>query len=361
MAGIAAAAISFGMQGGLLAGGSIAGLAIPSLWQAGLASTFGTAALIAIAGMALIVAGLLSASIIGGSVAFSGAVTALIGYAFAGHVVTAGPRWLTVPALLAHMSAVAFWIGSLLPLHAALAGRDAVPIVRRFSAIAAFAVGILIVAGLIIATLQVRDLAALVTTLYGRVLMAKLALVAGALALAAANKWRLTPRLARKDSSAPIALRRTIAAEIVIALAILVVTAVLGTTPPPRALVSNHSPLPDYHSADQHHEHGLSLELLSASQRATLRFSSAHAGANDVEIAISDEDGSAVDAKEVMISAANAAAGVEPIRRAAVRVRPGTWEAKNLLLVPSGTWSIRVEALASDFEKPVFEGAVELR
>jgi len=42
-------------------------------------------------------------------------------------------------------------------------------------------------------------------------------------------------------------------------------------------------------------------------------------------------------------------------------VRPGTWEAKNLLLVPSGTRSIRVETLASDFEKPVFEGAVELR
>src|SRR5262249_7046847 len=133
------------------------------------------------------------------------------------------------------------------------------------------------------------------------------------------------------------------------------------TTPPPRALLSNHSPSHEYHSADQHNEHGLSLELFSASQRATLRFSSAHAGANDVEIALGDEDGSAIDAKEVMISAANTAAGVEPIRRAAVRVRPGAWEAKSLLLVPSGKWSIRVEALASDFEKPVFEGAVELR
>jgi copper transport protein len=358
--GLFAATLSVGVQGGLLIGGSIEGIASPAIWQTGLASTFGRSALVAFAGLALILAGMRWPSPAGRMVALGGALVAMISYAFAGHVVTAGPRWLTVPAFIAHTSAVAFWIGSLLPLRAALSHDQAALLVRRFSSIAVAAVAILIVAGIVIAVLQVRSFAALVTTTYGWILVGKLALVAGLLSLAALNKWRLTTALARRDPRAAIALRRTINAELAIVAAILIATAALGTTPPPRALLNEHTHTPEHHSADQHHAHGLSVEMSDAGRRVTLTFASAHAGANNVEVAIGDAGGKAVEAKEVTVTAANPAAGVEPIRRSAVSIRPGAWAINGLTLVPAGKWSIGVEVLVSDFEKPIFQGTVDL-
>src|SRR5690606_36205139 len=125
-----------------------------------------------------------------------------------------------------------------LPLHRAVTrlGREAAPIVRRFSRIAVGAVALLVAAGLIMVVLQVGSMSGLVGTTYGLILLAKLALVAALLALAAINKLRLTPSLALGEPGAVMALRRTIAAEVGLALAILVATAALGTTPPPRVL-----------------------------------------------------------------------------------------------------------------------------
>jgi putative copper export protein len=70
---------------------------------------------------------------------------------------------------------------------------------------------------------------------YGRMLLAKLLLVAGLLALAALNHLRLTPRLLAYDRSALKALRRSIRAEIALAGIILLVTAALTTLAGPPA------------------------------------------------------------------------------------------------------------------------------
>jgi copper transport protein len=101
--------------------------------------------------------------------------------------------------------------------------------------------------------------------------------------------------------------------------------------------------------------------MSSGSRRATLTFASALAGVNDIEVAISDGAGNPVEAQEVTLTAANPAAGVEPIRRSAVPVRPGVWAFEGVMLVPAGEWTVGVEALVSDFEKPMFEGTVRLR
>jgi copper transport protein len=359
LVGLVAAVLSIGVQGGALSGRPFSQLFGPDLWHIGFASTFGRSALIACAGMALITVGMRWPS--RRILALAGAVVALASFAFAGHVVTAGPAWLTVPVILAHTSAVAFWVGSLLPLRAALKQDNAAAVVRRFSAVAVAAVAILIVAGIAIAALQVGSFSALVTTAYGWMLLGKLALVSGLLWLAALNKWWLTPALSRGDPRAAVILRRTIGAEICVAAAILVATAALGTTPPPRALLSGHAHSPDHHLAHEHHAHGLSIEMSNGARRAAVTLSSAHAGTNAAKITLTDADGSALDAKEVIFIAANFSAGVEPIQRSAVRLRPGVWTVDSLQLVPAGAWAIGVEALVSDFEKPMFEGTVEVR
>jgi copper transport protein len=218
-----------------------------------------------------------------------------------------------------------------------------------------------VAAGLIIAVLQVGSVRGLIDTTYGLILLAKLALVAVLVALAAINKLRLTPSLARGEADAAMALRRTIAAEIGLALSILVATAALSTTPPPRVLDGG---------AEQHTGHmieahgqlaGVSVTMVSSGRSAEFALASALSGSNSAQIKLLDSSGAPIQPNEVTLVAANPSAGVEPIRRTAEATGPGTWRIKDLLLVPAGRWSIRVDALVSDFEKATFETVITLR
>jgi copper transport protein len=361
--GCCAALLAIGVQGGLLIGGPIRSIATLATWRTGLLSSFGRTALAALIGLGMIAAILAQGSLPRRSIALVGSAIALIGFALSGHVVTSGPRWLTAPVLIAHTSAVAFWAGSLLPLRSVirLSTEEAEPIVRRFSRIAVGAVALLVLAGATIAFLQVRSVAGLLTTTYGWLLLAKLAFVAGLLALATFNKLLLTPSLARDDPRVKSALRKTITMELALAIAILVVTALLGTTPPPRVAPGTYAPSADIHSAHEHHAQALSVEMANAGRRATITFSSGESGPNAVEIEITDESGDELEAQEVRLTASNPSAGVEPIRRTADLIKRGHWQVTDLMLVPAGHWSIRIEALVSDFEEPTFDGVMELR
>jgi copper transport protein len=364
-AGCLAALAAIGVQGGLLLAGPLASLAEPATWRIGLASSYGITAATAALGLALVAAGLWpQRSEALRPIAWLGAAAALASFTLSGHVVTAGPRWLTAPVLIVHTSAAAFWAGALAPLLQAIGELDraAAPLVARFSRRALAAVTILIVAGAVIAVLQVDSLSALVETRYGLILIAKIGLVAGLIALAAVNKLRLTPSLARGLTGAATALRRTIAAEIALVLAILIATAALGTTPPPRAFAGG---------AESHAGHlaeapgpevaGLSVTIASAGRSAEIVLASARSGVNQAEITLLDGTGRPLQAQDVTFIAANPAAGVEPIRRTAEPAGPGRWRVDELLLVPAGRWSLRVDVLMSDFEKAIFETEVALR
>jgi copper transport protein len=340
-AGGLAALIAVGLQGGLLLGGPVSSLANAATWRIGLTSGFGTTAVVAFAGLACVTAGLwLNRQTILRPLVYVGAAVALASFALSGHIVTAGPRWITIPVLLAHTTAVAFWVGSLLPLHQAIAlsGAKAAPVVQRFSRTAVIAVAALVIAGLIIVVLQVQSLRGLVTTTYGLILLAKLGLVAGLLGLAVFNKLRLTPALAGGDPGAATALRRTIAAEVVLAAAILVATAALGTTPPPRVLAGSA----ETHAGHSYGTHqaasrGLSVTIIGAGRSVEVVLDSDRSGINGAQIRLLGSAGGPLAAQEVTFIAANPSAGVEPIRRTAEAVALGTWQVDHLLLVPRAT------------------------
>ena len=82
----------------------------------------------------------------------------------------------------------------------------------------------------------------LTSTAYGWRLFGKLALVAGLLALAALNRLVLTPALAEGSPDAARRLRLSLAADIVLGLAVLAVTATFPLSPPPRALAAAARP-----------------------------------------------------------------------------------------------------------------------
>lgn len=146
--------------------------------------------------------------------------------AFNGHAAA-----ISLPAgflTMAHMTAAAWWVGSLWLLRRACAnaeGEDLVRLVTRFSSLAIRIVAALIVVGIALIVVLVDFDASPWQTDYVRTLVLKLALVMAVLALAIYNKLRLAPRLPRNAA----ALRRNITAELAVIAGVLLITAVLTT------------------------------------------------------------------------------------------------------------------------------------
>lgn len=150
-----------------------------------------------------------------------------------------------------HLLAAAAWTGALAMLLKVLFSPvdDDEAVTDARLALAGFAIAGSVLVALVIATglfngwmiVGVAGLMLLPETLYGQLLIAKLLLFAAMLALAAANRWRLTPRLAAAQAAgdtalAVRALKISIAFESGAAALILVLVAWLGTLAPPTVL-----------------------------------------------------------------------------------------------------------------------------
>jgi copper transport protein len=353
---IATAALGIGLEGGLLAAAPLGDLLRPATWALGFASTAGASALVAITALAVLLLGLtcrpgrLSTAALA-----AGAVAALGALALTGHAASAAPRWLTVPAVMLHGLAMAFWLGAFWPLRIVLARESrsvAAAAVARFSRLAIGAVLLLIVAGLVLAAVQVETLAALVTTGYGRLLLLKLAAVAALLGLAAWNKRRLTPRLAAGDEAAARRLRRSIGAEMAVAAAVLALTAALGQTVPPRALDAGHD-----HGAPA----GYTVVASADDLTATVAVAPARIGRNGADIFLQRPDGAPLRALALEIELALPAAGVEPLVRMARAVEPGHYRVDALDIPLAGRWTLTLGVLVSDFDKRHVAVALPIR
>ncbi|TLU71115.1 copper homeostasis membrane protein CopD [Lichenicoccus roseus] len=150
-----------------------------------------------------------------------------------------------------HLLAAAIWIGALGILTmmvmdhlARTSGSPARRLDRAlsgFSGVGTAAVALLILSGLINSWFLVgpNHLWGLFTTLYGRLLLIKLALFMVMLGLAALHRWRLTPRLQTAAQGGAdirdgvIEIRRSIALETVSAVLVLGLVAWFGTLAPP--------------------------------------------------------------------------------------------------------------------------------
>ncbi len=302
----------------LAAGGAVVSLAAPSLVMRRLA-------------------GLIALAVLAFAVSLSG------------HASTAPPAAITHRAVSVHVAAAAVWVGALVPLALLLSAGTSEAATRAlasFSRIVPWAVVALALTGGFLAAVQVRTPAALWETAYGRVLLAKLALVAAMLALAALNRWRLTKPALAGDAAARRRLVRVIAVEAVLAVAVVGTLALWRFTPPPRALAAAAAAPVEVHI---HTDAGM----------ATLTLTPGRAGPLAVEIALATTDFGALPAKEVRATFANQAAGIEPIRRPATET-DGVWRIDGLTLPVAGVWTVRLDVLVSDFETLRLDGTVTL-
>ena len=158
-----------------------------------------------------------------------GGVIAVGGFLITGHTSTHALRAVLSPLLALHLLVVAFWFGALVPLALVIrleSRATAAGLLKRFSVIAGWLVPLILVAGLAMAWLLTGTLKVLGKP-YGELLIVKLAGFGLLMLLAADNRWRLTP--AYEEARSPTSLRRSLAAEYVLIVAVLSVTAVLTT------------------------------------------------------------------------------------------------------------------------------------
>jgi putative copper resistance protein D len=184
--------------------------------------------------------------------ALAAAVSLVATIAWTGHAAstpnTLGYLHLASDAL--HLTAASAWIGGLVPLALLLGASRCHPrwaslelgALQRFSTLGIASVATLILSGFVNAWILVGSFRGLVVTGYGQLLMLKLAAFAVMLALAAFNRFRLTPRLAlASDDARQDALRglsRNTLIEIALGLSIFAMVGVLGTLHPAAHLVN---------------------------------------------------------------------------------------------------------------------------
>jgi copper resistance protein D len=141
-----------------------------------------------------------------------------------------------------HLCAAGAWIGGLVPLTLFLGcasfslGQTVVSVLLRFSMLSLCCVSVLIVTGISNSWLLVGSLHALFTTPYGRLLLLKLTLFGILIGFGARNRFLVKARL-RKGSANPdllSQLRRNVLCEVCLGVAIVLIVACLGVTPPAR-------------------------------------------------------------------------------------------------------------------------------
>jgi copper transport protein len=350
VAGVVAVPLSVGAQGIDALGLALSGLGEKVAWTAGLETSYG---LTAVAAAFSLLAGFFSleagSSRVARGLSLFGLLGAGVALALSGHASAAAPQWLMRPAVFVHAACLVFWIGSLIPLAGLLRGdrADALPALSRFSRTIPFAIVPLILSGGTLALVQIETPRALIAMAYGQLLVAKLCLVAILLAIAAFNRFRITPAVAAVPDAAR-RLVRSIVAEVALVVVIFGVVAGWRFTPPPRALeIAASRPA--------------TLHIHTDKAMADLTLRPGRAGPVQASIMLLDGSFGGLDAKEVTLTFRNEPAGIEPVVRTALRTADGHWIVDNLVIPVPGRWTVGIDILVNDFEKLPLEGTIDVR
>ncbi|GLQ82358.1 copper resistance protein C [Mesorhizobium huakuii] len=350
LCGLVATPLSLGFQGLDALGAPLPHLAQPVIWRTGLGTSFGWTVLVALISLGLGLLSLAGPRVLARPLALAGLLAVGVALAASGHASAAEPQWLTRPLVFVHGIGIAFWAGALVPLGLALKRQTAgaVAFLRRFSRAILPVVAVLAAAGIVLAVIQVQTPSALAGTAYGRLLLIKLALLVFLFTLAAVNRWKLTASAEAGATEVQRRLTRSIAVEMLIALAIFGVAAGWRFTPPPRALaIAAAQPV--------------SVHIHALEAMADLSITPGHAGPVAASMIIMTGDFGPLDAKEVTLVLSKPDSGIEPLKRAATKPGDGSWRVDNLVIPVPGRWMVRIDILVSDFKIVKIEAPVDIR
>lgn len=341
--GLVMTPVALGLHGTDALGLPLAGVFTAAAWTTGFATSFGTMTVLALLAGLVALAGLTL-----NPLAFLATALLAAAYASAGHAGAAEPQWLTRPAVFLHLAALCFWLGALIPLGLWLRAGQGAAALKRFSNIIPFAVLLLAGSGLALGMVQMGEGFSGWTTSYGRILTAKLVLLAVLFALAAWNRWFLTAPALDGNAGATNRLRGVILIEMVLVVAILGLAAGWRFTPPPRTLSAV--------AAMPAHSH-----IHAGNVMADVTITPGSAGKVAVEIWLSDGDMQPIAPQAVTLGLAMPERGIERLVHEARPDEDGLWQVPDLILPLAGTWQIDLEIRVTRFSISRIGGEIEIK
>jgi copper transport protein len=282
----------------------------------------------------------------------------------AGHAATTSPAWLSVPIDMVHVLAMITWVGGLVMIVGALLPRrepaELRAVLPAFSSVAFAAVTLLAASGLYNAFRGIGTVDAIFTTTYGLLVVCKVVLLAGILAVANTSRRLVRGRVVAyaMTAAAPVAdevrlgddevaterLRRAVFVEALVALVVLGFSAVLVAEPRGK-------------------------EALVAADRAPISATAPLGGGKSVRVTVAPgthgpvtvtaalSDGSSP--KSITATATQQRAQIGPLRIPLHREGAGVYDGSTSLPV-SGRWEIDLVVSTSVFDATTTDVTIEL-
>jgi copper transport protein len=352
--------VAMGFGGADIVAGGAGALFSGAAWSAALKSTLSVSAAIGIPG-ALLLAWAFGQRI--EWALWTGFALLIASFLVTGHAATAAPAWLAATGVGLHLVGGAFWFAALTPLIATAKGAatpEAARVMDEFSTRALWLVGLVLLSGLLIAWIQVRSPANLATTDYGQLLLVKLGLVVVILAMAAWNKTRLTPALARGDAGAAGRMARSIRIESILMLLAVAAAASLTLPTPPRAL-GEQAAMAAGGGAMAGDGAGFRETWTSGDYSVEVEVTPARTGENMVMLRFKDAAGAPVAMQRASIDLSLPAAQIEGVTTVGEAMPPDMYHFMISELIIPGDWAFAVSAFVSDFDRLSFEGTVPVK
>jgi copper transport protein len=282
--------------------------------------------------------------------------------ALSGHGSSQSPVALNFPVNAIHVGAMATWLGGLAALLLVLPaatrsatspadrGRLLAGPLGRFSALALVMVALIMATGLIQAYVYVRHLGDLLSTGYGRAVLAKFLLLLAVIGIAAYNRRAVIPRLRRiaELGGSPglpgVLLRRSLRGEVALLAVVIGVTAALASYAPPVSA----QPGP-FSTTTEVGPTTLEMDVDPAA-----------VGANQIHIYFFDAKTGAPykSGKELTVTATLPDKQIGPLPLPVQDAGPGHYIVQSALLNAPGKWELGLTLRVSEFDQ--FETKVEV-
>lgn len=287
--------------------------------------------------------------------------------ALSGHEATQDLVPLALLSDLVHLSAVSLWLGGLTLLVAVVLPRrlpdELATVVPRFSKLAFGAVVAILATGVFQGWREVRSIAALTQTTYGKLLIIKVALFTLMVGLAFFSRryvqarYRVpaaTGRLsfgpgaaadAPTDGETVARLRRTVGAEAVVAVVVLAVTALLVNAQPARSALAQP----------------FSTEMRSDAVLVDVTVDPAKTGPAALHFYTLSPEGAVKEVQDLTASLTLPSRDVGPLAVPVQRAGPGHFVASGFNIPLSGKWTLEVKVLLSDIDEADVTGTVPVK
>jgi copper transport protein len=283
----------------------------------------------------------------------------------AGHASNGIWSWLALPLDTLHVTAMAIWLGGLAALALVVLDRDpdARRTAERFSPVALTSVIVIVITGVFATWRQVgftRD--AFVDTTFGRILLAKVTVFLGLVALAAWSRSIVRARrpvaLSAAVATAPAPdaeparpdpevrnLRWSVLAEIVFGITVLVLTSMLVNTPPARSALA----LP------------FATEMRTPNMLIDVTVDPARAGPVVIHIFTLTPSGASQYIVDATATMSLPSKGVAPIEVPLERAGPSHFQNTNFTVPLEGDWQLVVRAYKTQVDEAAAETTVPIR